>query len=58
VQDNGAGGRRRGVIASANLEALIDGQLSRATRGQLTVDELVELVDFDRLAGTRPRSHC
>jgi tetratricopeptide (TPR) repeat protein len=40
-----------GVIAVGNLEAVIDGQVSRATGGELTVDEHAELVDFIALRG-------
>ena len=40
-----------GVIAVANLQARIDGQVSRATRGQLTVGERAELVDLLALRG-------
>jgi tetratricopeptide (TPR) repeat protein len=40
-----------GVIAVANLEARIDGQLSRGTRGRLTVGERAELVELLTLRG-------
>jgi tetratricopeptide (TPR) repeat protein len=40
-----------GIIAVGNLEARIDGQLSRATRGQLTVGERAELVELLALRG-------
>jgi len=40
-----------GVIAVANLEARIDGQVSRATGGRLTVGERVELVELIALRG-------
>jgi hypothetical protein len=35
-----------GVIAVGNLEARIDGQVSRATAGRLTVGERAELVEL------------
>ncbi|HXL16634.1 MAG TPA: hypothetical protein VN961_03835 [Streptosporangiaceae bacterium] len=35
-----------GVIAVGNLNARIDAQLSRATRGRLTVGERAELVEL------------
>jgi tetratricopeptide (TPR) repeat protein len=40
-----------GVIAVGNLQARIHGQLSRATRGQLTVGERAELVELLALRG-------
>jgi len=40
-----------GVIAVANLQVRIDGQVSRATRGQLPVDERAELVELIALRG-------
>jgi tetratricopeptide (TPR) repeat protein len=40
-----------GVIAVANLEARIDGQVSRATMGRLTVGERAELIDLIALQG-------
>ncbi len=40
-----------GVIAVANLEARIDGQASRATKGRLTVGERAELVELIALRG-------
>ncbi len=40
-----------GVIAVGNLEARIDGQVSRATRGRLTVGERAELVELLALRG-------
>jgi tetratricopeptide (TPR) repeat protein len=40
-----------GVIAVGNLQARVDGQLSRATRGQLTVGERAELVELLALRG-------
>ncbi len=40
-----------GVIAVANLEARIDGQVSRATGGRLTVGERAELVELIALLG-------
>jgi tetratricopeptide (TPR) repeat protein len=40
-----------GVIALGNLEARIDGQVSRATGGQLTVSERAELVELIALRG-------
>ena len=40
-----------GVIAVANLEARIDGQVSRATGGRLTVGERAELVELIALRG-------
>ena len=40
-----------GVIAVANIKARIDGQLSRATRGRLTVGERAELVELLALRG-------
>jgi tetratricopeptide (TPR) repeat protein len=40
-----------GVIAVGNLNARIDGQLSRATRGRLTVGERAELVELLALRG-------
>ena len=40
-----------GVIAVGNLEARIDGQVARATRGQLNAGERAELVDLIALRG-------
>jgi tetratricopeptide (TPR) repeat protein len=40
-----------GVIALGNLEARIDGQVSRATEGRLTVGERAELVELIALRG-------
>ena len=40
-----------GVIAVANLEARIDGQVARATRGRLTIAERAELVELIALRG-------
>jgi tetratricopeptide (TPR) repeat protein len=40
-----------GIIALGNLEARIDGQVSRATRGGLTVGERAELVELLALRG-------
>jgi hypothetical protein len=40
-----------GVIAVGNLEAQINGQISRGTRGQLTVGERAELVELLALRG-------
>ena len=40
-----------GVIAVGNLEARIDGQVSRATGGRLTVGERAELVELIALRG-------
>jgi tetratricopeptide (TPR) repeat protein len=40
-----------GAIAVANLQARIDGQTSRATRGQLTVGEQAELIELIALRG-------
>jgi hypothetical protein len=40
-----------GVIAVANLEARINGQVSRATSGRLTVSERAELVELIALRG-------
>src|SRR4051794_13913048 len=40
-----------GVIAVGNLEARIDGQVSRATAGRLTVGERAELVELIALRG-------
>ena len=40
-----------GVIAVGNLEARIDGQLSRAMAGRLTVDERGELIELIALRG-------
>ena len=40
-----------GVIAVGNLEARIDGQLSRAMGGRLTVDERAELIELIALRG-------
>jgi len=40
-----------GVIAVGNLEARIDGQVSRAARRQLTVGECAELVELIALRG-------
>jgi tetratricopeptide (TPR) repeat protein len=40
-----------GAIAVGNLEARIDGQVSRATRDQLTVGERAELVELIALRG-------
>jgi tetratricopeptide (TPR) repeat protein len=40
-----------GVIALGNLEARIDGQVSRATPGRLSVDERAELVELIALRG-------
>ena len=40
-----------GIIAVANLEARIDGQLSRGTRGRLPVGERAELVELLTLRG-------
>jgi tetratricopeptide (TPR) repeat protein len=40
-----------GVIALRNLEAQIDGQVSRATAGRLTVGECTELIELVALRG-------
>jgi tetratricopeptide (TPR) repeat protein len=40
-----------GVIAIANLEARIDGQVSRATAGRLSVGERAELIELIALRG-------
>src|SRR5438128_2423831 len=40
-----------GIIAVGNLEARIDGQVSRVTRGRLTVGERAELVELIALRG-------
>ena len=40
-----------GVIAVANLDARIDGQVSRAARSRITVDERVEQVELIALRG-------
>ena len=40
-----------GVIAVRNLEARIDGQVSRATEGRLTVGERAELIELIALRG-------
>src|SRR6267142_6785304 len=40
-----------GVIAVGNLGARIDGQVSRATRGRLTLSERAELVELLTLRG-------